>query len=477
MTDLQPNTKEWYEYRLNGIGASDAPVIMGKSKYKTIKQLWTEKVERIIPESEEEQTYIQKRGHYIEAWARPNVELQTGISWRPCLFEHKSFPFIRATLDGFNHQLNEVWECKFMGKDMFEKLSNESLLIEDRIPEEYFDQLMVQLFCTGAQALRLTGVKEVKDEFENKQKEIYTLYIPRSAQMDKYINEVLMPILFDFWKRVLNKEEPELSPKDVKIVEDEELKNLLLKYEELKTKDDDLQKKAKKEIEKIQKEILGDIPKELKETKEIIFNHELRDHVKLECAGFKLTVKKGKESVDYESAFISFMSWIKSLKGGFSTGQISIGEIADLILQFPEEPNLEKYIKQGKNSFVITIPKKEKKEEIKSEPVEMEDHGQKEMPTKFRPNDIECEEIFKRIDSFKTPSGNRTPKKWKEKTINEKEKYLLKCLKDHKEPLHKKIISDLLEDIKSLTYVTKERAIELAKKEETVGGITFKSDL
>lgn len=41
--NLLQNTQEWEKFRLQKIGASDAPIIMGVSPWKTPFQLWLEK--------------------------------------------------------------------------------------------------------------------------------------------------------------------------------------------------------------------------------------------------------------------------------------------------------------------------------------------------------------------------------------------------------------------------------------------------
>jgi predicted phage-related endonuclease len=41
---MQQQTPEWLEFRKNKIGASDAPIIMETSPWKTPYQLWLEKL-------------------------------------------------------------------------------------------------------------------------------------------------------------------------------------------------------------------------------------------------------------------------------------------------------------------------------------------------------------------------------------------------------------------------------------------------
>ena len=40
---LHQNTPEWHRWRMQGIGASDAPAIMGETAFKTPRMLWSEK--------------------------------------------------------------------------------------------------------------------------------------------------------------------------------------------------------------------------------------------------------------------------------------------------------------------------------------------------------------------------------------------------------------------------------------------------
>jgi len=44
---LQQNTPEWHRWRQQGLGASDAPVIMGEAAFKTPRMLWSIKTGRM----------------------------------------------------------------------------------------------------------------------------------------------------------------------------------------------------------------------------------------------------------------------------------------------------------------------------------------------------------------------------------------------------------------------------------------------
>lgn len=54
---LQQNTPEWHRWRMQGIGASDAPVIMGETLFKTPRALWSIKTGRM-----QEEQAVRQRG-------------------------------------------------------------------------------------------------------------------------------------------------------------------------------------------------------------------------------------------------------------------------------------------------------------------------------------------------------------------------------------------------------------------------------
>lgn len=433
MTEMDPNTKEWYEHRLNGIGASDAPAIMGVSEYKTKLELWKEKVHRILETDEEREAkeFICNKGHTFEAWARPQLEFETGVSWKAAMFEHVNFPFLRATLDGWNPDLMEVWECKFMGKDKFDYLVNEKLSTRERIPPCYYDQLMQQAFVTGCKAIRLTGIIEVKDEYDNKQKVRYTFRFEIGEVERDYINSVLAPALFDFWKCVQEKIEPEPGLSDIVEVKDEKLIKYIGEYEEL-------DKKKK------------DLDKEIKRVKANIERNKV--HCKMDFEGIKLTEVAGRVSTDYAAAFNAFVSWIKNLRDNADTETLCMA-----VQSFPDEPNLKAYTKVGSPSFKITFPKKKKEvvgeKVIPGDLVKNNEDGtiSKVEATEQLKNDLtsispevteaatpaieRIEEIVnndeneKFILEWKNPITGKSPKGWKTKGKEWQRDYLKKQLK------------------------------------------------
>lgn len=138
MRELVQGSPEWLEYRRNKIGASDAPAIMGVG-YLTPLQLWEEKVCGVT----REQTKAMKMGHEFEAEARAWFEDGTGHAVKPSVIEHKTIPYMIASLDGINAAGDILLEIKMNNKD------NHSFALKGKCPEIHYPQLQHQLEVCG----------------------------------------------------------------------------------------------------------------------------------------------------------------------------------------------------------------------------------------------------------------------------------------------------------------------------------------
>jgi len=124
----------WLEWRKSGIGASDAPTIMGVSPYKTINQLWKEKVIG----GDQEDNAAMARGRAIEPIAFEFFVGETGIflESQKC-YEHPERNWMRATTDGINEAekvLVEIKSCRDL---------------HDEVPKHYYPQLQHQMEVVG----------------------------------------------------------------------------------------------------------------------------------------------------------------------------------------------------------------------------------------------------------------------------------------------------------------------------------------
>jgi putative phage-type endonuclease len=98
--------------RLNGIGGSDMPIILGLSSYKTPYQLWLEKTGQ-TDIKEDSQTPWQYWGSKLEHVIRDEFSLRHNVKVeQPEAIVHPMCDFMRANVDGFIPELNAVLEIK-----------------------------------------------------------------------------------------------------------------------------------------------------------------------------------------------------------------------------------------------------------------------------------------------------------------------------------------------------------------------------
>jgi putative phage-type endonuclease len=140
---LHQNTPEWQLWRMQGIGASDAPVIMGETPFKTPRRLWSIKTGLM---QEEPAGPAARRGHELERFARRAYERQTGIQMEPLCLVHEELEWMRASLDGLSFDGSTLVEikCPLSLRDL-------ASAREGRIPSQYYAQLQHQLEVSGAQ--------------------------------------------------------------------------------------------------------------------------------------------------------------------------------------------------------------------------------------------------------------------------------------------------------------------------------------
>lgn len=136
MSALIQQTPEWLEMRKEKIGASDAPIIMGVSPWKTPYRLWEEKTDR------KEGGYTSssmKRGIDLENSAREHFIKLTGITVDPQVIMHPQYEWMMASLDGISDCGQYIVEIKCPGKEDHE------MAVKGQIPDKYYPQLQHQL--------------------------------------------------------------------------------------------------------------------------------------------------------------------------------------------------------------------------------------------------------------------------------------------------------------------------------------------
>ena len=143
---------EWLQARRNFIGGSDASAVLGMNPYKTNVGMWEEKTGLFVPEDIGDKPYV-KYGHDAEPLLRglfaldfPEYEVhyQDNNIWF-----NDSFPWAHASLDGWLTELetgrNGILEIKTT--NILQSMQKEKW--KDRIPDNYFIQMLHYLMVTG----------------------------------------------------------------------------------------------------------------------------------------------------------------------------------------------------------------------------------------------------------------------------------------------------------------------------------------
>ena len=143
--DIKQNTPEWLEWRSKGLGASDAPIILGVSPWTTRHQLFLQKVGLSSkPKANIFQTVAMERGHDLEPKVREMYERLTGYKFPAMSFTHERLSYLRCSLDGHNIELNRSIEIKCPGK------VDHAKALDGRIPDKYYPQVQMQMIVSGA---------------------------------------------------------------------------------------------------------------------------------------------------------------------------------------------------------------------------------------------------------------------------------------------------------------------------------------
>lgn len=140
--NVQQGTPEWHALRSSYFTASEAPAMMGASKFQTRTDLLAVKKTGIVPDVTPQQQAAFDRGHATEEMARPLVEEMLGEELYPIVGTSGN---LLASMDG----------ATMLGDVLFEhKLWNEKVVAQIRagqLEPHYFWQLEQQLLVSGAE--------------------------------------------------------------------------------------------------------------------------------------------------------------------------------------------------------------------------------------------------------------------------------------------------------------------------------------
>ena len=210
---LHQNTPEWHRWRTQGIGASDAPVIMGETAFKTPRTLWSIKTGRM---REASAGPAARRGRDLERFARRAYERQTGIQVEPLCLVHQEFEWMRASLDGLSFDGSTLLEIKCPLN-----LRDRASAREGRVPSQYHAQLQHQLEVSGAEQAHyfsFHGTDGILIEIRPDQE-----YAKRLVEAEA-----------TFWQLVKENRWPELANEELDLSADPKWHDAALRYRQVK---------------------------------------------------------------------------------------------------------------------------------------------------------------------------------------------------------------------------------------------------
>ena len=146
IVNLVQGSKEWQDLRTKRFTASEAPAMMGASKYQTRTQLLDQKATGLVPEVSEHQQRIFNEGHRTEAAARPIAERIIGEDLFPVTCEDDEGRLL-ASMDGLTMLGDAGFEHKLWNKNLVEQIENEDLA------PHYTVQMDQQMLVSGAERI------------------------------------------------------------------------------------------------------------------------------------------------------------------------------------------------------------------------------------------------------------------------------------------------------------------------------------
>lgn len=189
--DLQQGSDEWLSFRECHIGASDAPIIMGKSPWMTMEELWEIKAGFRKPKPK---TAKMQRGNDLEDEARKLLIEKTNVEFTPIVLKSTMHPFLSASLDGINDDFDTICEIKCPNPKTHQEALN------GFIPEYYMIQIQHALMVSGANQCYYWSYRP-----ENDSSKTALVKLERNTQLIEQILEKETV----FWKSLVDGKAPE----------------------------------------------------------------------------------------------------------------------------------------------------------------------------------------------------------------------------------------------------------------------------
>jgi putative phage-type endonuclease len=232
--NMEQGSEYWLQFRKRKIGSSDAPVIMlAEGAFSTPYKLWCDKtgrtdayLSRPLKSNKSGSNWAMDRGNKFEPIARALYELDNDIELAAAVLVHPDYPFLIASLDGYNKEAGIILEIKIPGAEVFE------LAKGGKVHPKYIPQLQHQLMVTGAKEAHFFCCKVERVKGEEKIVDQALVIVPPDLNYQK---ELLFQEL-QFQGFVDNDIAPPLTTKDTLVLEDESTVVLMSRLKKHKTK-------------------------------------------------------------------------------------------------------------------------------------------------------------------------------------------------------------------------------------------------
>ena len=206
------NNEEWLKARLHGIGASEASAVIGCNPYMSNVDLWRLKTGRKQAQDISSNAHVQY-GHDAEGPLRelfaldyPQFEVSYGGAFD--MVHNPEHPYIFATLDGRLREKDTGRMGVYEGKTTEILRSMQKEKWKDRIPDNYYTQVIHQLIATGWEFAVLNA--QMKRVFDGDVRTETRRYFIERAEVQDDIDYLLAEEI-KFWTEYVQKDrEPPL---------------------------------------------------------------------------------------------------------------------------------------------------------------------------------------------------------------------------------------------------------------------------
>jgi putative phage-type endonuclease len=182
--------EQWLALRRQSIGASDAPVIAGLSKYKTRFGLWLEKTGQSEPEEAGEEA---RWGLRLEDDIEDAMRVERGINivTRQRMVASSEFPWLTATVDAMDAD-GQFWELKATSKYVAEG---------EPVGDDWLIQCHQQMFCCDQNYWNIAAFVGPRLKLATWQikrdPQVWASYFDLASEFQQHIEDRTPPAEFD----------------------------------------------------------------------------------------------------------------------------------------------------------------------------------------------------------------------------------------------------------------------------------------